>query len=73
MAITKIIRSIVFIIMAGTVMGAAAKTPSGSHTWPPCSEWPFCQPVTHGNGDSNSQDKAGPRSVDKTVGHKRLK
>lgn len=59
MVVAKIVRSIVFIIMAGAVTGAAAKTPSGPHSWPPCSEWPYCQPITHGNESSDGKLKTG--------------
>ncbi|EAU4681082.1 hypothetical protein D1914_15240 [Salmonella enterica] len=62
MAVTKIVRSAVFIIVAGVITGAVAKTP----IWPPCSEWPYCQPITHGNEDNNGQVKSGTLAADET-------
>lgn len=66
MAVAKIVCSAVFIIVAGVITGAVAKTPSGPHSWPPCSEWPYCQPITHGNEYSNGQVKPGTPVADET-------
>ncbi|EIX3165391.1 hypothetical protein MKB28_005550 [Salmonella enterica] len=66
MAVTKIVRSAVFIMMVGVITGAAAKSNKDLRSWPPCSEWPFCQPITHGNEDSNGQVKSGTLAADET-------
>ncbi|EAN8329422.1 hypothetical protein EOY42_24920 [Salmonella enterica] len=52
MAVAEIICSSIFIIVAGIITGG-----SGTPGWPPYSERPYCQQVTHGNKYSNGQVK----------------